>query len=174
MIFFSCLYKGHSHSPYSMRKPISFIFLAFLVRLALGALFLYTGFSKVMDISGTAQTITQADILPVSYSLPLAYIGIAMEILLGFCLMFKLAYAATSLWTNVLCAVFLSIFVQAWIRGLDLSCNCLGMNSDVQEYPLEICLRLLLLGASLCLSWDAFHPNRVDKKKRSLDFSEIK
>ncbi len=157
-----------------MRKPIPFIFLAFLVRLALGALFLYTGFSKVMDIAGTAQTITQADILPVSCSLPLAYVGIAMEILLGFCLMFKLAYAAASLWTNVMCTVFLGIFIQAWIRGLDLSCNCLGMSADVQEYPLEICLRLLLLGASLCLSWDAFHPTPVNKMKRPLDFSQIK
>ncbi len=156
-----------------MRKPFPVIALTFLMRLTLGALFLYTGFSKVLDIEGTVQTLTLADMLPASFSLPLAYIGIAMEILLGFCLVFKIAYAATTLWTNVLCAVFLSIFVQAWIRGLDLSCNCLGMNSGVQEYPLEICLRLLLLGASLCLSWDAFHPNPVDKKKRPLDFSKI-
>ncbi len=156
-----------------MRKPIPVVTLTLILRLALGALFLYTGFSKITDISLTAQTITQADILPADFSFPLAYTGIAMEIVLGFCLLFKKAYLATSLWTNILCLVFVGIFVQAWARGLDMSCNCLAMNHSIQEYPLEICLRLILLGASLCLSWDAFHPSTDKKSERKLDFSQL-
>ncbi len=158
--------------PLIMRRPLSVNILIHLLRIAVGALFLYTGIGKVTDIVGTAQTITQADFLPIFFSTPLAYLGVAMEIVLGFCLLFKRHYPAATLWANLLCSVFLFMFVQAWIRGLDMTCNCLVMNKSAQEYPLEVSLRLILLGATLCLTWDAANPTPSSKRKRKLDFSK--
>ncbi len=155
-----------------MRKSLSIVVLAHILRLAIGLLFLYTGIGKVTDIETTAQTITQADVLPVLFSAPLAYLGVAMEIVLGFCLIFKRSYPAATLWANLLCLVFLLMFLQAWVRDLDMSCNCLAMNKSIQQYPLEISLRLILLGASLCLTWDALNPSLSSKRKRNLDFSK--
>ncbi len=155
-----------------MRRPLSVNIIIHLLRIAVASLFLYTGIGKVTDIAGTAQTITQADFLPLFFSTPLAYLAVSMEIVLGFCLLFKRHYPAATLWANLLCSVFLFIFVQAWIRGLDMSCNCLAMNMSVQEYPLEVSLRLILLGATLCLTWDAAHPIASTKRKRKLDFSK--
>ncbi len=155
-----------------MRKSLSIVVLVHILRLAIGLLFLYTGIGKVTDIETTAQTITQADVLPVVLSPPLAYLGVAMEIVLGFCLVFKRSYPAAALWANLLCFVFLLMFLQAWVRDLDMSCNCLAMNKSIQQYPLEVSLRLILLGASLCLTWDALNPSFSSKRKRNLDFSK--
>ncbi len=156
-----------------MRNPLSLILLAYLLRLALGLFFLYTGISKLWQIQQTAQTLTQADILPLSFSLPLAYIGIAMEIIVGFCFTFRWAYKAASIWAVVMTACFLGIFVQSWIRDIELYCNCFAMNTQVNSYPLEVGLRLLLFGATISLLWDAFRPSSKKKFRRPLDFSDI-
>ncbi len=143
-----------------------------LVRLSLGVFFLYTSIAKVPDLPTTALFLTRSNIFPESASMPLACIGVAMEFVVGFCILFRCCYFATSLWSLVMTSSFIALFVQAWIRGLDLSCNCTGVTEHIANYPLEVGYRLLLAGACLITLWDAYRLSLIAKKGKPLDFSE--
>lgn len=143
-----------------------------LLRGGLGLFFLYTGILKVPDLAETAQFMTRSDILPEWMSMPLACTGVAMELVVGFCLLFKKAYLGATLWAAVMTSVFLGLYAQAWARGLTLSCNCTGTTHEIINYPLDTGLRLLLLGAVLLLAWDARLHDSDLWKSRELDFSE--
>ncbi len=156
-----------------MRKPHFLRLLFFLLRFGLGCFFLFTGLSKITALHETALMLTRSDILPESLSMPLASIGVAMELVVGLCLVFRLSYRAATLWLSVMCSVFVLLFVQAWLRGLSLSCNCWGELAEVTNYPLEVCYRLLILGAAILLCWDAFRENRLQPAKKPLNFSDL-
>lgn len=96
-----------------------------------------------------------------------------MELVVAVCLIFRFAYRGAAAWLVIMTSVFLFLYGQAWARGLDLSCNCLGSTHAIDNYPLDTGIRLLLLGAALLLVWDS---RRVDSsiwKNRKLDFSEV-
>ncbi|MFI3243473.1 MAG: hypothetical protein R3Y56_04385 [Akkermansia sp.] len=143
-----------------------------LVRLGLALFFLYTSVAKIPDLPTTALFLTRSDIFPESASMPLACIGVAMEFVVGCCFLFRCYYFAASIWSLVMCSTFVALFVQAWFRGLDLSCNCTGTSAIIDNYPMEVGYRLLLAGACLITLWDAFRLASLAKKGKPLDFSE--
>ncbi|MBR5522415.1 MAG: DoxX family protein [Akkermansia sp.] len=156
-----------------MRNIRSITSMLTLLRVGLGAFFLVTGIPKIADLGETAEFLTRSDILPAWCSMPLACTGVAMELVVAVCLLFRLAYRGAAAWAAIMSSVFLLLYVQAWARGLDLSCNCLGSTHAIDNYPLDTGMRLLLLGAALLLIWDS---RRVDSsiwKNRKLDFSEV-
>lgn len=144
-----------------------------LLRVGMGAFFLLTGIPKIADLGETADFLTRSRIFPTWCSMPIACTGVAMELVVAVCLLFRLAYRGAAAWTTIMTSVFLLLYIQAWARGLDLSCNCMGSTHTINNYPLDIAIRLLLLGAALLLVWDS---RRVDSsiwKNRKLDFSEV-
>lgn len=156
-----------------MRNIRSITSMLTLLRVGLGGFFLVTGIPKIADLGETAEFLTRSDILPAWCSMPLACTGVAMELVVAVCLLFRLAYRGAAAWMAIMSSVFLLLYVQAWVRGLDLSCNCLGSTHAIDNYPLDTGMRLLLLGAALLLIWDS---RRVDSsiwKNRKLDFSEV-
>lgn len=155
-----------------MQKSTTLNLMLSLLRLALGVFFLYTASMKVPDLATTAMFLTRSDILPESCSMPLACIGVAMEFVVGFCLLFRAYYFAAAIWAIIMSSTFMILFTQAWLRGLDLSCNCTGSEAIIENYPLEVSYRLLLLGACFILLWDAFRLKNEAKKGKPLDFSE--
>lgn len=144
-----------------------------LLRVGMGAFFLITGIPKIADLGETSDFLTRSNILPAWCSMPLACTGVAMELVVAVCLLFRWAYRGATAWSAIMTSVFLLLYVQAWARGLDLSCNCMGSTHAIDNYPMDTAIRLLLLGASLLLVWDS---RRVDSsiwKNRKLDFSEV-
>lgn len=143
-----------------------------LLRVGLGLFFLVTGILKVPELGETAEFLTRSQLLPEWCSLPLACTGIAMELVVAVCLVFRLAYRGAAAWGAVMTFVFLFLYAQAWIRGLELSCNCLGSTHEIVNYPQDTGARLLLMGAMLLLMWDSRRVSSGIWQPRKLDFSD--
>lgn len=144
-----------------------------LLRIGMGVFFLCTGVLKLGELAETAQFLTRSRLLPESFSMPLASLGLAMEFVVGLCLLLRLQYRGASLWGVVMTGVFLLLYAQGWARGLELSCNCMGSSHLIVNYPLDTGIRMLLLGAMLLLYWDARYREQIAKESRHLDFSEL-
>lgn len=148
------------------------LFLA-LLRIGLGGFFLVTGILKVSSLGETADFLTHSRLLPEFFSMPLACIGVAMELVVAVCLLIRRYYRGAAAWGLVMTGVFLFLYAQAWIRGLELSCNCAGFTHEISDYPADTGLRLLLVGGMLLLVWDSRRNDSFMWKVKPLDFSEL-
>lgn len=158
------------HNP---RKPKALLVLTFLLRVGMGVFFLITGLLKIGELDETAEFLTRSRLLPGIFSMPLACTGVAMELIVGGCLLFRAVYRGATLWGSVMTGVFLLLYAQAWARGLELSCNCLGSTHEIVNYPLDTGMRALLLGAMLILVWDSRQPSTLLWRFNRLDFSDV-
>lgn len=123
------------------------------LRFPLGLFFLIVACMKSADVLKLQSDLANFDVFPADWTLSLAYIGIAMEMVLGLCLIGKCCYKMATLMGIALTSSFVAMFAQGWLRGLTLSCNCLGIEREVTSYPFEIGWRLALLGLMLLLAW---------------------
>lgn len=144
-----------------------------ILRVGLGGFFLATALMKVTGINETADFLTRSRILPAFFSFPLACVGLAMELVVGICLLARRSYRGATVWGVVMCGTFLLLYLQAWMRGLELSCNCLGSMHEITNYPLDTGMRLLLLGAMLLLFWDSRRPAPTFMKLRKYEFEDF-
>jgi uncharacterized membrane protein YphA (DoxX/SURF4 family) len=147
-------------------------FLLLLLRLGLGGFFLLTGLQKLAGMDEMADFLTRSRILPGFFSMPLACIGLAMELVVAVCLLTRRSYRGATVWGVVMCSVFLLLYFQGWMRGLELSCNCLGSSHEITNYPFDTGMRLLLLGAMLLLFWDSRRPAPTFMKLRKYEFED--
>ena len=155
------------------RSPRVLQMLVFLLRVGLGLFFITTALLKVAHMDEMADFLTRSRLLPGMFSMPLASIGLAMELVVGVCLTFRLAYRGAALWGLVMTGIFTLLYAQAWARGLELSCNCMGSSHAIVNYPLDTTVRLLLLGAMALLVRDSRQSVALLWKFRKLDFSDV-
>jgi uncharacterized membrane protein YphA (DoxX/SURF4 family) len=103
-------------------------FVPLALRVALGALFLYTGVQKAFGLTDTVIAVHGYDVAPGLLVHPVALGLTLLEITLGILLLLGLStrFAAGSVAT--LAVLFLAVLVQAKVRGLDISCGCFGGN----------------------------------------------
>lgn len=158
---------------HTTRIPRVLLILTFLLRIGLGIFFIITALLKIAHLDETAEFLTRSRLLPEIFSMPLASTGVAMELVVGVCLLLRLAYRGATLWGTVMTGVFTLLYAQAWARGLELSCNCMGSTHAIVNYPLDTCMRLLLLGAMLLLIRDSRMNYSFLWKFRKLDFSDV-
>ena len=157
----------------AMRNNRAIDVLLNLLRVGLGIFFLVTGLLKIGEMGETADFLTRSDLLPEFFSMPLACIGIAMELVVAVCLIFCISYRGAAMWGSVMTGVFLVLYAQAWARGLSLSCNCMGSTHEIVNYPQDTGVRLLLVGAMLLLVWDSRRRESLPTRKpRKFDFSD--
>ena len=154
-----------------MRNNRYIILLLTLLRVGLGLFFLCTALAKIPGMGETAEFLTRSRLLPAFFSLPLACIGVGMELVVAVCLLLRRSYRGATVWGAVMCGVFLFLYAQAWARGLELSCNCTGATHEIVNYPLDTGLRVLLLGAMMLLIWDA-RTHNAPRKVTRFDFSQ--
>ena len=146
-----------------------------LLRMGLGLFFIVNFFFKLnpKSMGDNAQFLTDCDILPEYFSMPLTCLGTTMELVVGVCLLFNKHYRGASLWGTVMTGVFSLLYAQAWARGLSLSCACTGTTQEVTKYPMDTGLRLILLGSMLLLVWDSRRNTSGRRKKApKFDFSD--
>lgn len=146
--------------------------LLYVLRLGLGGFFLFTGVQKIAGMNEMVDFLTRSHILPAFFSFPLACIGLAMELVVAVCLLTRRSYRGATVWGLVMCSVFLLLYIQGWVRGLELSCNCLGSTHEITDYPADTGMRLLLLGAMLMLFWDSRRPAPTFMKLRKYKFED--
>ncbi|MDO5450332.1 MAG: hypothetical protein Q4F30_05535 [Akkermansia sp.] len=143
-----------------MKSALAAKYAMHLFRTGMGLFLLVVGVLKIGQVADTATFITRSDILPAWCSTPLACTGIAMELVVSVCLVLRYKYLAAAAWGSVMCAVYLFFYAQGWARGLELSCNCLGVQHEIVDYPADTALRVLLLAGMLLLVWDARRAGR--------------
>ena len=144
-----------------------------ILRVALGIFFLLTALQKVAGINEMADFLTRSRLLPAICSFPLACIGLAMELVVAVCLLSKRQYRGATVWGVVMCSVFVLLYMQAWARGLELSCNCLGSLHEITNYPFDTGMRILRLGGMLLLLWDSRRPAPTFMKLRKYEFEDF-
>jgi len=151
---------------WSSAKPNSHTHWLFaLLRIALGVFFSVIAIAKMRSIAALIEEMGRFDVLPqllVDYHAleAVVYLGLALELVLGICLLGKWCYQAAVRMLPVLCLLFVLLFVQGWIRGLSLSCHCLGVARNVENYPLEVAWRVALMLLTALLLWDSYRQGK--------------
>ena len=104
-----------------------FLRLARLVaRIALGALFVFSGAAKVYDPAEFAAAVQKFNLLPWIPGVILALYLPWLEILCGLLLALKKFEKGALLLIIVLLIIFTVALASAMVRGLDIDCGCFG------------------------------------------------
>ncbi len=128
--------------------------LIFVLRLAIGALFITAGAFKAHDGVGiTAMTINAYRILPSFAVVPLAAFLPYLEIGLG-------CYLVAGLFTRVVAAVltaqllvFSAAIASAVVRHLTISCGCFGAGDASQASWVEVLRDVAAAGITAWVAW---------------------
>jgi len=140
--------------------------LSTLARLVIGAVFAFSGVTKVVDIDGTIRAVRAYRILPeaivptVGAALPVLELALAALLLTGL-----LTRAAAVITVPLSLAFFLGV-ASAWARGLTIQCGCFG-NGGLTAHPVPGYVRELVLNAVLMAA--AAHLIRHPRSRLSLD-----
>jgi uncharacterized membrane protein len=106
-----------------------------LVRIALGALFLYGGVAKLLDPRAFARIISAYDLVPEPL-LPVVAIGLpALEALAGLALILDLRGSLAVIWG--LFGLFLAVLGYGILRDLDVDCGCFGAEDLARQAGLR-------------------------------------
>ena len=117
---------------------------ATVARLAVGAVFTYSGWTKIVDIDGTIRSVRAYQLLPeamvpaVGTALPAVELALAVLLLSG--LLTRVAAAIT---VPISSAFFIGV-ASAWARGLQIECGCFG-NGGPTAHPVPGYVRELVL-----------------------------
>jgi hypothetical protein len=101
---------------------------------ALGGLFLYAAYFKLLDPSSFAIDLQNYRMLPTALLAPVALVIPALELLGGLSLILGFWRVEGSFWILVMMLCFLGAEVQALVRGLDVNCGCFGKGSAKLTY----------------------------------------
>lgn len=109
-------------------------FLGVVARYGLAAVWLYSGFTKLLNPLDSRQAIQGYELVPdsvipaVSVALP------AFEVILGLLLVLGVFLRPVAVASGLALAVFIVGIISAWARGLQIECGCFGgggFNPDV-------------------------------------------
>ena len=127
--------------------------------MAVGGVFAFSGWEKIVDIDETVRSVRNYRLLPeaivptVGTALPALELAIAGLLLAG--LLTRLAAAVT---IPLSTAFFIGV-ASAWARGLRIECGCFGNGgataNPVPGYVRELVLNLLIVAAC---TWLVRHP----------------
>ncbi len=121
-----------------------------LVRVALGAVFLWAAATKLPDMAAFAEDVANYRLLPGAWVTAAAAAVVGVELLLGALLVLGRAPRAAALVAAGLLATFTVGLAQALARGIDLRCGCFGGSERATWLTVGRDVALLL-GAALLL-----------------------
>ncbi len=135
-----------------------------VLRIALGALFIYAGAVKVGQAPEFARDIQRYAIIPwPGATLLLAIYLPWLEILSGAAVIARRLHLGGLAIIAGLMLVFTIALTSAWARGLDIECGCFGRKKESirTNFPALLARDLALLGLSaglLIVGWREGHP----------------
>ena len=128
-----------------------------VLRLLLGAVFLYASFDKIMHPEAFAQSVYNYQILPDSTVNLVALTLPWLELLLGLCLVAGFWLPGVTVISTGLLAVFTGAMVFNEIRGLDINCGCFSTETTQgPESSLTIIRDIMFLVVSTYLTLSVF------------------
>ena len=107
-----------------MNPRLLSLYVPGLVRLAVGAIFIYASVYKIMDPAGFAQQVFNYRILPAWAINPAAIVLPWLQLVCGVALVLNRWVVAASLWIVLMMAAFQLALGSALARGLNVSCGC--------------------------------------------------
>lgn len=134
-----------------------YVLLSF--RLIVGAVFIWAGILKILDVLGFAQSIANYRIFPLWLSFFLALILPWIEVICGAFLVFGLFRRSSALLLSGLLAAFLLLVIITIARGIDVDCGCFGSFSRKVDYTLLL-TDCILLFFSLNVFFSSKNPGR--------------
>ncbi len=139
-----------------MSGPLRRIFVneyvAVLIRLTLGMVFLVASIEKVADPAAFASSINNYKLLSPAVSMALASTLPWVELLCAIALLFGVGARGSALLVSLLLAVFTVAVISALMRGLDISCGCFTQDPQAGKVAWEkVVENSIMLVAAVCL-----------------------
>jgi uncharacterized membrane protein YphA (DoxX/SURF4 family) len=122
-----------------------------VLRVCLGAAFLYIGGEKLFRMDGFIRDVANYKIVGPPWDAPIAYAVAWLEVAAGLVLMLGVLTRGALLVLGGLLVVFMAGIGQAWARGLSIACGCFGASAEPSNYPLHLALNAGLLGVVVVL-----------------------
>lgn len=140
----------------TFRRGLDWLGLA--ARLAIGAVFLWAGGSKIGDLPGSVRAVNAYQILPYGVSTVVGSMLPFVEVAVGVLVLVGLATRLAAAVSGVLFAVFVAGIASAWARGLSIDCGCFGGGGELAagqnpQYGSEIARDVALLALAAVLVW---------------------
>jgi uncharacterized membrane protein YphA (DoxX/SURF4 family) len=126
-------------------------YLIILIRILLGAIFIYASYDKILDPGKFARDIANYHIVPFGLENIIALIIPWLELLIGIGLIIGVMVDGAALISGGLLALFIVLIAQAILRGFDIECGCALKEGQLVGWD-KILENLVFLGASF-LVW---------------------
>lgn len=126
--------------------------ITFVLSLAFGALFIWSGIGKVKDPMSFADAIRNYRIVGDPIAPALAHFIPWLEIFAGLGTMIERTRQGAVALLTLLVLIFTLGIISAWLRGLDIACGCFG-SEETMDYPVKVAQNLVLIAWGGFLWW---------------------
>ena len=127
-----------------------------LLRMALGLVFLFAAWDKIVDPMAFAKIIRNYQILPDMAVSAVALTLPWIEVVVGVCLLTGFAARGASLSASLMMAVFLAAMAWAWHKGIATQCGCFTTKADDAISARTFVRDGSILALALAVTVDAF------------------
>lgn len=117
----------------AVRRLIDNDLLTAATRLAVGGIFIYSAFHKIIDPGNFGRFIWNYHIAPGALINLAALILPWVELLVGLGLILGILYRGAALLVNGMTVVFIIALASAVVRGLNIDCGCFGDAESARE-----------------------------------------
>lgn len=126
-----------------------------LLRLIMAAVFIYAGYTKVIDIPLAKLSVESYQIFPRDIAHIIGIVLPVLEIALGLLLLLGLGTRLVAIALSVMLVAFIAGIASLWIRGINVQCGCFGgslLAGGKPNFALEIGRDVLMLAATVWLA----------------------
>jgi uncharacterized membrane protein YphA (DoxX/SURF4 family) len=129
-----------------------------IVRLVLGGVFLYAGFTKIGDPTAFAGIIAAYRILPYFGNYLVAAVLPWIEVLCGLLLVTDYRTRAAASCIALLNLVFMAALISTIVRGLDIDCGCFSTGGEKTSAWTALGRDVVLFAMALYAAREKKHP----------------
>jgi uncharacterized membrane protein YphA (DoxX/SURF4 family) len=131
-------------------SPVMIDYATIAVRIALGAVFIFSSVGKIAQPSAFAEIVTNYRLLPPSLVWATAVFFPWIEAVCATALIFGRLEKGAALMISIMMVVFIAILVYNGYRGLDIACGCFSLSAQAPSNIILNSLRnVVILSAGI-------------------------